>query len=241
MKIAVISDIHGNMDAFESVLDDIEGQNIETIISLGDNVGYGAEPNQVVEQLIKRNIPSVMGNHELALSNPNYLNWFNPHAKESLIKTAGMLTADAIRFISGLKHSISDFGCRFVHGFPPDMVTAYLFQISRLEIIEVMKKLQEDICFIGHTHELAMLHFDSRNLTKIQFYEGITIVQNKGKHIFNIGSVGQPRDGDRSAKYVVWDTAVKTIELRFVDYDSESAAAKIRKAGLPDIHALKLL
>ena len=87
MKTAVISDIHGNYDAFRKVIEDIDEVGVDRVLSLGDNIGYGPEPDRVVQDIISRGIPSVLGNHELAINDEEYLNWFNPVARKSLIKT----------------------------------------------------------------------------------------------------------------------------------------------------------
>jgi len=91
MKVAIISDIHGNLDAFRQVLNDIEASGIDAVVCLGDNVGYGPEPEQVIRQVRNRNIPCVMGNHEQAVLDRGYLDWFNPAARKSLQKTTTML------------------------------------------------------------------------------------------------------------------------------------------------------
>ena len=120
MRLAVFSDTHGNFDAFVEVLKDIDRSAVDEMISLGDNIGYGPEPDRVIKKLKELDIPSVKGNHELAIEDQEYLNWFNPAARKSLIKTRKLLSKTSIEHISHFKPFITSNDCRFVHGFPPD-------------------------------------------------------------------------------------------------------------------------
>ena len=240
MKLAVVSDIHGNFDAFRQVLNDIDRSGIDEIVSLGDNVGYGPEPDLVIEQIRARQIPSVQGNHELALKEPEYLNWFNPSARKSLIKTRALLSDESLRFISSLQPYLIIHDCRFVHGFPPDSPLIYMFQPSDRSKIKVFENSAERICFIGHTHSLELLSYDGRKLEYQDLPMGLTSLEREKKYIINIGSVGQPRDSSNEAKYAVWDSANDTIEIRFVPYDIASVVKKIKEAGLPEEHAERL-
>ena len=240
MRIAIISDIHGNMDAFQQVLIDINKNCIDAVFCLGDNIGYGPEPEEVLRILKEETIPSVLGNHEMACINCSMLEWFNPAASESLKKTIQMLSPGSVKFIAGLKKSMVCHGCRFVHGFPPDSPTIYLFQVSRKNIFRFMSQMKERICFIGHTHELRIIEFDGEKCIPYLLKMGITKLKGQCRYIVNVGSVGQPRDGDNRAKYVIWDTDGDIIEVRFVRYDIEKVVRKIIAAGLPEVHAKKL-
>jgi diadenosine tetraphosphatase ApaH/serine/threonine PP2A family protein phosphatase len=241
MKIAVVSDIHGNMDAFAQVLADIDDRGIASVLSLGDNIGYGAEPERVVQALMTRGIPSVLGNHELAAKKPGFLNWFNPTARQSLTMTFRMLSADSMAFIAGLPDYRVMHGCRLVHGFPPNSPTRYLFQVPPEEQQKALRNLPERICFVGHTHVLELVSHDGSTLAGVAFKEGANRLDPALQYLVNIGSVGQPRDGDPRAKYVIWDPAESSLEIRCVPYDAEAAAAKIIAAGMPEEHAHRLL
>ncbi len=241
MRLAVISDIHGNMDALEQVLADIARAGVEAVTSLGDNIGYGAEPERVVQTLMERGIPSVLGNHEKAALDPGFLDWFNPIARTSLTRTFGMLSPDSMKFAAGLPTQMSAHGCRFVHGFPPDSPTVYLFQVEVERRARVLKALPQRVCFVGHTHCLEIAEFDGRSFTDIPIREGAIPIDPDLKYLINIGSVGQPRDGDIRAKYVIWDTDRNVLEVRFVAYDAQAAADKILASGLPEQHARRLL
>ena len=157
MKVAIISDIHGNYDAFREVMTDIDQSKVDRIISLGDNIGYGPEPDRVVQMIMAQDIPSVQGNHELAIKDEEYLNWFNPVACKSLIKTRAMLSESSIGFVTELEPFITLDDCRYVHGFPPDSPLIYMFQESESRKKQILKKIPQRLSFIGHTHTLEMI------------------------------------------------------------------------------------
>ena len=240
MRIAVFSDIHGNMDAFQKVLEDVDRSHADAVFSLGDNIGYGSEPEQVIQTLRRRGIPSVLGNHELAAQNPEFLGWFNPAARQSLVKTFAMLSGESLAFIQGLPRHISAHGCRFVHGFPPDSPTLYLFQVENRRKRKVLDELPERVFFVGHTHLLEISAYGG-GVTAVNMRFGPNLLLPDLKYLINIGAVGQPRDGDLRAKYVIWDTAASLLDIRCVPYDAQAAAAKIRAAGLPESHARRLV
>jgi predicted phosphodiesterase len=240
MRLAVISDIHGNFDAFQEVLADIDKSRIDAVISLGDNVGYGPEPELVIQKIRARRIRSVQGNHELALKDPNYLSWFNPSARESLLITRSLLSDKSLAFIADLKPSLTAYDCRFVHGFPPDSPLTYMFQTTDRRKIKAFEKSAERLCFLGHTHILEIIGYDGQELECRNLPEGVTGLDKKKKFLINIGSVGQPRDGSNKAKYAIWDSDADTIDVRFVPYDIAGVVKKIQDAGLPEEHANRL-
>ena len=241
MRVAIISDIHGNLDAFRQVLNDIEASSIDAIVCLGDNVGYGPEPEQVIRQVRNRNIPCVMGNHEQAVLDRRCLDWFNTAARKSLQKTMTLLSEDSINFIRGLESSLVIYQSRFVHGFPPDSTDTYLFQASKDTLKQSFSEMKERFCFVGHTHKLKLIGFDGKVSQHIPLKKGIVKHFHKDrKYIVNVGSVGQPRDGDNNAKYVIWNTSENSLEVRFVPYDIAAVVSKIIAAGLPKVHADRL-
>ncbi len=240
MRLAVISDIHGNWEALQRVLDDIDNCRVDAIISLGDNIGYGAEPERVLEEIRARNIPSVLGNHELAVNDSDFLSWFNSLASKSVMMTRDMLSPASIDYIAQLEPYRISNNCLFVHGFPPDSCLTYLFQVSEDEKKQALEQMQQRLCFIGHTHTLELLVYSEQLLQSHPLPRGITRLEAPKKYLINIGSVGQPRDGSHHAKYVIWDVPLDTVELRYVSYDIAAAAEKILAAGLPREHADRL-
>ena len=240
MKTAIISDIHGNYDAFRKVIEDIEKSRVDRVISLGDNIGYGPESDRVVREIIARDIPSVQGNHELAVKDKKYLSWFNPVARKSLIKTRDLLSASTIQFIAELEPFLIVDDCRCVHGFPPDSPLIYMFQASERHKKEIFEQIPERLSFIGHTHTLEIIGYDGKNMVCHDLAEGVIHLERDKKYIINIGSVGQPRDNSNDAKYVIWDSSADTIDVRFVSYDIAAVVQKIIDAGLPEEHAKRL-
>ena len=240
MRLAIFSDTHGNYDAFDQVLQDIDTCDVDAVISLGDNIGYGPESDRVIKKIIALNIPSVQGNHELALNDEEYLNWFNPAARKSLIKTRALLSKASVRHISQFEPFITSYACRFVHGFPPDSPLMYMFQVSESRKLEVFEEMTERRCFIGHTHTLELMGYDGNEIDYQDLPKGLSHLDPAKKYIINIGSVGQPRDASNNAKYVIWDSLKDSLDVRFVSYDIAAVVKKIKAAGLPKEHAERL-
>lgn len=240
LEIAIISDIHGNLEALSGVLADIDSSGIDDIVCLGDCIGYGPDPEAVINEIRRRAIPTLMGNHELAVCNPRQLTWFNPLAQDSLRKTRTMISPASIEFIEQLPRSLVVAQCLCVHGYPPDSVRTYLFQKPAEELIKTFKSMPEPICFVGHTHDLEIVTFDGLRTERLDLKQGILNLNMKLKYIVNVGSVGQPRDGNNSAKYVIFNPRTGSLEVRFIPYNIAATVAKIKAAGLPGNHADRL-
>jgi diadenosine tetraphosphatase ApaH/serine/threonine PP2A family protein phosphatase len=221
-------------------LADIESAGVNDIICLGDCIGYGPDPEKVVAEIRQRQIPTIMGNHELAVCIPHQLAWFNPLAQASLRKTLTMLSSASIGFIEQLPKRLVLAKCLCVHGYPPDSIRTYLFQKSPEALIKTFKSMAEPICFVGHTHDLEIVSFDGRRIERQALKQGCHNLGSEQRHIINVGSVGQPRDGNNNAKYVIYDEETCVIEIRFVPYDIAITVAKIKAAGLPENHANRL-
>jgi predicted phosphodiesterase len=240
MRLGIISDIHGNLEAFEQVLADIDQSEVNDVACLGDNIGYGPESEEVVKLLRKRNIPSIMGNHELVIVDPRYLVEMNPEARRSSVLTLDLLSSDTIDYIHGLKPSMIFHGTLCVHGCPPDSITTYLLELSNVQLRGLFLAMKEKICFVGHTHLLETISFDRGDVRRVPLRKGSTTLQAGKQYIINVGSVGQPRDGNNNAKYVIWDTCAQKIEVRFIPYDIAATANKILELGFPAFNARRL-
>ncbi len=147
MRIAVISDIHGNLEAFERVLDDIVQQKVDHIVSLGDNIGYGADSEAVIQLLRSNGVTSILGNHELACVNEKVYKWYIKDVKKSLDKTMADLSAQSFEYLNCLKLNLSKHSAFFVHGFPPDSVRHYLHQMDTSKLIAALKVLKNPSVF----------------------------------------------------------------------------------------------
>ena len=240
MKLAVISDIHGNIEAFEAVLTDMQTADISDTICIGDCIGYGPDSEAVLEEVIKRDIPTTLGNHELAVLDKRHLDWFNPMARASVEKAIASLSDASISHIRQLQRTFVVQHCRCVHGYPPESVRTYLFRKAPHALIKTLRAMDESVCFVGHTHDLEVVSFDGRQVERHPLKEGITVLNDQYRYIINVGSVGQPRDGNNNAKYAIYDTESRELEIRFVPYDIAATVAKIKAAGLPESHANRL-
>ena len=242
MKTAIISDVHSNLEALEAVLEQIDKQNIKRIISLGDIIGYGANPNEVIDLFRKYKIDSVKGNHEAAVFDDELLSWFNDHARGAIEKTRELLTNESKEYLRSLKSFIVDDGVRYVHGCPPDLYMEYLGE--DISDAQAFRNFREKICFVGHTHwtvgiiekkmevERYLIEkrkFMEKTLEHVPIDFGYSIAVKSGERcIYNPGSVGQPRNGCE-AKYCIFYNDEKEIEPRKVKYDIVKAAKKIRR------------
>ncbi|MFH1057596.1 MAG: metallophosphoesterase family protein [Pseudomonadota bacterium] len=241
MRIAVISDIHGNLEALRSVLADLERQRPDALFCLGDNVGYGPEPEAVVNLLRQRGIPSVLGNHELGLIDAQHRNWFNQTTRRSLDITAGLISPETLAYCRALPASLTAHGCRFVHGLPPESATLYVWELGDEALARIMADLPERITFVGHTHMLELVSLGADAALKHQrLSEALTPLDPALRHLVNVGSVGQPRDGDNRAKYVIYDDQRHELYLRRVGYDIARTAQAILARGFPEFNASRL-
>jgi putative phosphoesterase len=217
-RIAVISDIHSNLEALQEVLSRVEGMEV---YCLGDVVGYGANPNEVVEALREREVLTLMGNHDYAAVTGE-TGMFNARAAMAAKWTAKALTAPNLAYLRSLPRErrlrLGDAEGYVTHGSPDDTMWEYVDPRTHWQLFShYLERLRVRFVGLGHTH--------------VPF-----VSDEAGGTVFNPGSVGQPRDGDRRASYAVVSVvggAVKVDGLR-VEYDWEAAASKIRAAGLPE-------
>lgn len=228
------------MDALQKVWADIREEGIDSVVSLGDNIGYGAESEAVLAHIRDHRIPSVIGNHELALNKPIQLHWFNHLARTSLEQVRESLSQQSLDDLKSMpaKFSIGDALC--VHGFPPDSALTYLFEVADSGLMTAFKNMQAQICFVGHTHLLQLVAFDGYEVHSTALEEGVHELNPHWRYIVNVGSVGQPRDGSLDAKYAIWDSDHSQLEIKYIPYDGKVAAQKILDAGLPKAHAQRL-
>lgn len=242
MSIAVIADIHANMAAFEAILEDIEKMQVTEILCLGDNIGYGPDPEEVLQELRQRNIMSIQGNHEYALLNKSYFNRLNPDPKKSLNLTLKLLSPESFSFIQTLPPYLIHNGIRLVHGCPPDSQTSYLFFPSQLKLDNIFNSFPEQICFYGHTHTLNFFEMALPPKKGLDIEIGEYHLHKGKRYIINPGSVGQPRDGiNNQAKYLIWDQEQETITYRSVPYDVMRTVNKLRQYHFPEFNSERLL
>ena len=243
MRYLVLTDIHANLEALDACLADASERSYDETLVLGDLVGYGPDPNTVVERLRALNpVAIVRGNHDKVACGVEQAEGFNAVARSAAKWTLDVLTPAYREWLAALPEGPIDVDdvVEICHGSPFDE-DAYIF--DELDAVRAVKVANRPLCLFGHTHypvtfELSEDAFDNVGSgpapqTHVQMRPGC-------KYLINPGSVGQPRDGDPRAAYALVDTKLRRIELYRVKYPVEEAQAKVMKAGLPDVLAQRL-
>jgi len=236
MKYAIIADIHGNLDAFQVVLEDIRAQKADHIVCLGDVVGYNAQPKECLQIIREMNIPCVKGNHDEYCSSNDHLDGFNPHAADAVHWTREQLSDEDKQWLRDLKYSRMAANFTMVHA-TLDAPDRWGYVFDKLAAAASFPYQTTQMCFFGHTH--VPVAFMRDTVVRGGTYSKFKVDPAK-KYFINVGAVGQPRDNNPKSAYVLYDMDAATIELRRLDYDIESAQKKIRQAGLPERLAERL-
>lgn len=239
MRILVMSDVHANYTALEAVLKDAGP--VDEAWCLGDVVGYGPDPNACVEEL--RELPMLtclLGNHDVAAIGRMAIESFNGDARRSLEWHQKVLSPSNIDFLRTLPENPKvRSNVTMVHGSPRDPVWEYV--INTLAARLNFDYFDTQFCFVGHSHIQCMFLLDAkRDRISLDAPRIGEPMQLQGRAILNPGSVGQPRDRDPRAAYAIFDPDAKTWEARRVEYDIPEVQERIRQAGLPEKHALRL-
>lgn len=236
MRYAIISDIHGNREALDTVLGEIAQQSCDEIVCLGDIVGYGAEPGYCVDKIREICKIVVAGNHDYAALGKINIDYFNPHARQATLWTRNQLSEDQKQYLADLPLSVILDTCTVVHG-SLDSPELFDYIQTSYDAYLTMEKLTNRICFIGHSHVPITFLMDEVITYTLDPKIDLSRYQ---KAIVNVGSVGQPRDNNPDACYAIYDEEALTVEVIRVSYDFERSAAKILEAGLPDFLAERL-
>jgi predicted phosphodiesterase len=241
MRYLVLSDIHANIDALECVLADAARHRTDHVLLLGDLVGYGADPNGVIARLKSVGpLTAIRGNHDKVAAALDDAEGFNEAAKYSARWTFDTLTDEHKAHLAALSKGpvlvAGDIEC--CHGTPFDE-DAYVF--DEMDAMYALQASRARLCLYGHTHIPAALAFDGSVLDYGVLKGDQTIDwRYDWRYLINVGSVGQPRDGDPRAAYGVVDSEQGTIDVVRVTYPVEQAQARIIDAGLPDVLAQRL-
>jgi diadenosine tetraphosphatase ApaH/serine/threonine PP2A family protein phosphatase len=259
--IAVISDIHANAEALAASLSDMSAVGAEKVIVLGDIVGYGADPEACAQALIVMAgdeplpdamtpelltavapfrdtlICAVMGNHDLAAFSNDILTWMRYEAVEAVLWQRKMLSAEALSFLIARPFEVGYGDAVLVHSTPhrPEI---FGYISSQYEASDALANVKGRLFFVGHTHD-PIVYSEEQAFSPL-IGEPIAL-DPEARYIVNAGSVGQPRDRDPRSSYLLWDMDADTVEFRRVEYDVETAAKKIYKAGLPIVLGDRLL
>jgi predicted phosphodiesterase len=238
MKTLLISDIHANLTALEAVLAD--AGSFDAAWCLGDLVGYGPDPNECVERVAALpNLQCVMGNHDAAALHRIEIDAFNPEARAALLWTQQRLSPVSAAFLAQRPEMITVDQITLAHGSPRQPVWEYLLDTRTATInFDYFDTLY---CFVGHTH-LPVIYYlpDDQRMAHLIVPENTTQVTLAPRAIINPGSVGQPRDRDPRAAYALLDMDDYTWEWHRVAYDIPSVQERMRAAGLPERHIVRL-
>ncbi len=237
MAVALLSDIHSNLEALQVVLQDIQSQGIREIYCLGDIIGYGPNPVEVVDQAMEWDVV-ILGNHEEAVVREEY--GFNPVARAAVTWTRNLLRPGILssrvkkerwKRLGHLTMSHKQDGAFFAHGCPRDPTMEYILRSDCVDLTGGVPEKIRDIfsrfdrlCFVGHTHDPGVISEESRFVSPKDCNHRVDFDPGK-KYIVNLGSVGQPRDGDTRACYAVWHG--DSVEWRRVEYDFSVTMQKI--------------
>jgi len=234
--VAVFSDVHGNREAFEAVLAFCRQQGVARTYFAGDIVGYGADPEYCIGLLRDLGACCVVGNHDAAALGKVEAAYFNPAARKAVVWTGLRLSVEERRFLDELP-LVHEEAFTLVHGTPA-RPEDFDYILSPYQAMKAFLALGGRLCFVGHSHRPGILVEEK---DAIRFDGSVSLeLDPDRRYIVNVGSVGQPRDGDPRACVCLFDEDKSRICLHRVAYDVARAAAKIRAAGLPSVLAERL-
>jgi predicted phosphodiesterase len=236
MRYAILGDIHANLDALQVILEDAKKEKVTHYACVGDLVGYNPNPKECIDIVRDMNMPCVKGNHDEYASVDDDCVGFRPMAAEAIRWTRQQLSVEDKKYLKNLKF------VRYVENFTIvhatlDMPQKWGYVMDKLAAAASFSYQNTAVCFFGHTH--VPLAFVRDSVVKGGTYEMIHIEPGK-KYFINVGSVGQPRDGNPMAGYVLYDLVTNTVTLRRLEYNLKAVQKKIFEAGLPERCATRL-
>jgi predicted phosphodiesterase len=236
-KYGIFSDIHSNVDAFMAVLDDMTKQNVTHPICLGDIVGYNAAPKESLKMVISLGCPTIMGNHDEMVAGIALGENFNALAGEGISHSKKVLPAKYKEHLKGLPMQLRIEHFTVVHASLDDP-HHWNYVNSDLEAESSFTYQHTRLCFVGHTH-IPKVFIRDKQVHERPPSPSVKLERN-ARYLINVGSVGQPRDRDWRASYVVYTPSQETVEFRRLEYDIERAQDRIIRAGLPEPLAARL-
>jgi predicted phosphodiesterase len=239
MRFAIISDVHANLEALEVVLGDIGRRHPDSVICLGDFVGYGPDPVICVERLRPVLAGAVVGNHDRAAAGTLDIEDFNPFAQAAILWTREQLTAPVRSYLRDLPTEITPGGFFAVHGSLRDPVEEYIIDLHTARGTFAARSFQ--LCVVGHTHVPAIFTLNGDTVSAAPFPADTSLqLEGERRYIVNVGSVGQPRDGDPRAAYAWFDDQAQVITMIRLAYPVEHTQRKMAEVGLPPMLAERL-
>lgn len=237
MRFGVISDIHANLVALETVLDDIGP--VDQYWCLGDVVGYGPQPNECVERLLDLDHVVIMGNHDAAAIGRISARDFNGDARRALQWTARKLTKTSVDYLKGAAETLQHDHVLLVHGSPRDPIWEYITTVEQAEA--AFAGATSPYIFVGHTHVPVIFAQGPDGAVLAARPENELVLKlGSERLLINPGSVGQPRDGDPRAAYAIVDTESRHVEFHRVEYDIPEAQRRMKAAGASEWLTLRL-
>ncbi|MBN1526799.1 MAG: metallophosphoesterase family protein [Candidatus Omnitrophica bacterium] len=238
MRYAIISDIHSNLEALEAVAEALSKEHIDKYLCLGDVVGYGADPKPCI-RLLRSLSPEVTiaGNHDWAVAGLTDIAYFNEAARDAVEWTRGAIGGDERDFLKALLPVYETKRFTLVHGTLEDPAE-FRYILNGYDALKTIKLSATGVCFVGHSHVAETFYTDGEHIAHTTMPE--VRMESGRKYVVNAGSVGQPRDGDPRAAFVIYDDEEGTVYTRRVPYDIKTARDKIMKAGLPPWLAARL-
>jgi diadenosine tetraphosphatase ApaH/serine/threonine PP2A family protein phosphatase len=242
LRHVIFSDVHGNLEALEAVVRHATASAAGFFLCLGDVVGYGADPNECIDAI--RALPGwacLKGNHDAAVVDPHERAFFHEVALEGIHFTESRLTDENKRFLSALPYTYTEHPRYMGVHASPSRPEAWDYVLDHAGAGRAFDAMGEHrVAFIGHSHA-PVIFGDDGSVDRFPSGEGAALDLARVRYVINVGSVGQPRDGNPDAAYVLYDDATDTVRLFRVPYDRERAAEKILRAGLPPVLAERLL
>jgi diadenosine tetraphosphatase ApaH/serine/threonine PP2A family protein phosphatase len=240
MRYALFSDIHGNLEALQAVLEDISAESVDRLICLGDIVGYGASPNECVATVRDSGAEAIAGNHDHAATGQLDIEYFNDYATSAILWTRQALSAEARQYLERLPLEIVHPGIRIAHA-SPHRPGEWEYVLSTQEAARQFELFTEPICFVGHSHYPCLYRLDNGRVREMEFPDNEPLVLPDGcRHLVNVGSVGQPRDNNPQAAWALYEPDDRRLTLRRIDYPVEKAQARILETTLPPFLADRL-
>lgn len=236
MKYAIFGDIHANLEALQAVMADAEQQGCTDYVCTGDIVGYASDPNECLRIVREMDCPVVKGNHDEESTLSTSLEGLNPLAKQAMEWTRAQLNEDEQDFLKNMKlvRQVADF--TIVHA-TLDTPGSWTYVTNKFDAMASFSYQFTQLCFYGHTHT-PRIYVKSDSVEPLEETE-VNLEMGR-KYFINVGSTGQPRDGDWRASYVVYDSDNQNVTIRRIDYDIQKAQDKIIEAGLPEMLAHRL-
>jgi diadenosine tetraphosphatase ApaH/serine/threonine PP2A family protein phosphatase len=237
MRYGIFSDIHSNLEAFEAVIEALSRESVDRYLCVGDIVGYGANPKECIQKVRELQPLAVCGNHDWASVGLIDITYFNSAAKEAVCWTGRHIDEADRSFLKKLPLVEREDDIVLVHGTLPEPEN-FEYLLDEYAAYKTFQHLDRRFCFVGHSHVPVIFYQDGPTIG-YSFESKMQLSENRD-YIINVGSVGQPRDGNPDATFVIFDKDKNTVEVKRVPYDVKKAQDKIIKAGLPEILAIRL-